>query len=81
MKQIHHSPEFGVGDANANCSPDFQKLPLQNSSKHAISAKKNFRGEGTYRPLFQWTPLLVSNQAFWIGVCDRQNSTQNYAYE
>jgi len=81
MKQIYHSPEFGVWDANANCSPVFWKLPLQNSSKHAISAKKKFGGEGTYRPLIQWTPLLVSNQAFWICVCELQKSSQNYAYE
>ena len=32
--------EFGVGDANTNCAPDFPKSTVHNSPKHAISSEK-----------------------------------------
>jgi len=46
------SPEFGVGDANANCFPRFSKNTAQNSPKHAILSEKFvfFSGE---RPRLQ----------------------------
>jgi len=51
--------EFGTGNTNANCPPDFQKT-LQNSPKHITSSKKfNFFWGGAslpqdpnFRPMF-----------------------------
>jgi len=42
-----HSPEFGVGNPNANCPPGFPKNTAQNLPKRAISSEKlNFYEEG-----------------------------------
>jgi len=71
------APEFGLGDANANCPPDFQKATALNSHSpnHVISSEKFIYLFSVGRDLVPspcpslMDPLLSPNQAFWIRLC------------
>jgi len=56
-------PEFVVEDANANCPPDLQKIPLRVHQNTPFRAKILFFWAGVPRPIpipFDgWTPLLA----------------------
>jgi len=44
-------PEFGVGDVNANCPPDFQEMPLRICQNAPFQAKNSFfSGDGLEGP-------------------------------
>jgi len=69
------APEFGVGDANANC-------PLQIFKQIPPGIHQNTKFQAKNSVLFCWRAVASDgshNQAFWIGLCV-PNSRQIYAY-
>ena len=76
-KRTSSSPEFWVGDANANCLTRILSYSVQNSPIHAISNKNPFflrRRRSTLPRSLPWwkryslpiPPPFASNQPFWI---------------